>query len=135
MKDSEKRRLNLIKLIRDHGSQKALVNAVNNGLKENETQISETQISGAINQRRNFGDKICRKIEAALGKPLNWFEDRANNFNASPEQQGLNQYWSMMTKEDQRSLLSLAARLAGSSKDSEGPVPLGDTGPSEKENA
>jgi len=62
-------------------------------------------------------------------------EDRSNNFNASLEQQGLNQYWSMMTKEDQRSLLSLAARFVGSSKDSEGPVPPEDTGTSEKENA
>ena len=69
------------------------------------------------------------------GRGAKHSEDRSNNFNASPEQQGLNQYWSMMTKEDQRSLLSLAARFVGSSKDSEGPVPPEDTGTSEKENA
>lgn len=62
------------KLIQKHGSQEALALEINNGLGKNDKPIAPSQFSGAINGTRPFGDKICRKIESALGLPNYWLE-------------------------------------------------------------
>ena len=73
------RQSNIKELIAEYGSQARLVEMINKGLSPNEKQIDASQISNAINQKRPFGDKICRKVERALNLERYWLESISRN--------------------------------------------------------
>ena len=106
MNISEIRKLKLEQLISRYGSQKELANEINIGLASGEKQISETQISGAIKGKRNFAEKICRKIERALKIADRWMDQLNDITNTTPELSRLIENWNAMPDESRALLLA-----------------------------
>ena len=65
---------NLERLIDEYESQADLASAISRGLTKGQKPIDASQISNAKTGHRPFSEKVHRKIEAALGLPVLWFE-------------------------------------------------------------